>query len=62
MEKFFTKTKNVLIISLICTLLWGSAFPVIKISYEKLRIPAEDIFSKIYFAGLRFFIALSLYF
>jgi len=56
-EKFFTKTKNVLIISLICTLLWGSAFPVIKISYEKLRIPAEDIFSKIYFAGLRFFIA-----
>ncbi len=56
-EEFFTKKKNVLIISLICTLLWGSAFPVIKISYEKLKIPAEDIFSKIYFAGLRFFIA-----
>lgn len=57
MEGFFTKKKNVLIISLICTLLWGSAFPVIKISYEKLGIPTEDIFSKIYFAGLRFFIA-----
>lgn len=57
MEEFFTKKRNVLIISLISTLLWGSAFPVIKISYERLQIPAEDIFSKIYFAGLRFFIA-----
>lgn len=57
MEETFTKKRNVLIISLICTLLWGSAFPVIKISYERLQIPAEDIFSKIYFAGMRFFIA-----
>lgn len=40
-----------------CAALWGSAFPVIKISYEKLSIAQEDIFSKIYFAGIRFFIA-----
>lgn len=62
MEEFFTKKRNVLIISLISTLLWGSAFPVIKISYERLQIPAADIFSKIYFAGLRFFIAAVLVF
>jgi len=57
LEKFFTNKINVVIIALICNLLWGSAFPVIKISYEKLMIVPEDIFSKIYFAGLRFFIA-----
>ncbi|MBU5436604.1 DMT family transporter [Tissierella sp. MSJ-40] len=57
MEKIFTKKSNILIISLICTILWGSAFPVIKISYETFKINPSDIFSKIYFAGLRFFIA-----
>ncbi|MFU0799658.1 MAG: DMT family transporter [Xylanivirga thermophila] len=62
MEEFFTKKLNVFIISIICTLLWGSAFPVVKISYEKLQIAPEDIYSKIYFAGLRFFIASMLVF
>lgn len=57
MEKFFSKDKNVFIISLICMALWGSAFPVVKIGYEMLEIETGDIFGKIYFAGLRFFIA-----
>ena len=57
MENFFTKKRNILIISLICTALWGSAFPVVKIGYKILQIETQDIYSKIYFAGLRFFIA-----
>lgn len=57
MEKFFTKKLNILIISLICMALWGSAFPVVKIGYELFEIEPSDIFGKIYFAGLRFFIA-----
>ncbi|MCR2043296.1 DMT family transporter [Anaerosalibacter massiliensis] len=57
MERFFTKKINILIISLIAMTLWGSAFPVLKVSYEKLAIEGPDIYSKIYFAGLRFFIA-----
>ncbi len=57
MNNFFTKKVNILIISLICTALWGSAFPVVKIGYGLLEIKPFDIYSKIYFAGLRFFIA-----
>lgn len=57
MERFFTKKINILIVSLIAMALWGSAFPVLKVSYEKLAIEGPDIYSKIYFAGLRFFMA-----
>jgi len=57
MDNFFTKKHNILIIALICTALWGSAFPVVKIGYELLQIQPADIYSKVYFAGLRFFIA-----
>ncbi|GFN34621.1 DMT family transporter [Tepidimicrobium xylanilyticum] len=57
MEKFLTKKLNILIISLLCMALWGSAFPVVKIGYELFEIETADIFGKIYFAGLRFFIA-----
>src|SRR5699024_942481 len=57
MEKTFTKKRNILIISLICTALWGSAFPALKISYEKLALETTDIYSRIYLAGIRFFLA-----
>ena len=40
-----------------CTLLWGSAFPCIKIGYELFGISAGDIPSKLIFAGARFFLA-----
>lgn len=40
-----------------CCLLWGSAFPVIKIGYSLLGIRADDYASQILFAGIRFSIA-----
>lgn len=41
--------------ALFCCLLWGSAFPCIKIGYEWFAI--EDAGSRILFAGVRFFLA-----
>ncbi|MGN0455645.1 MAG: DMT family transporter [Acutalibacteraceae bacterium] len=43
--------------ALICTLLWGTAFPVIKLCYSHLNINSGDIGSQVLFAGERFFIA-----
>lgn len=40
-----------------CTLLWGTAFPAIKIGYELFLIEENEIPSKLVFAGARFFIA-----
>ncbi len=48
------KTPVVCIAAMLCCLLWGSAFPVIKIGYDILGISAGDYASQILFAGLRF--------
>ncbi|WP_339231022.1 DMT family transporter [Oceanobacillus sp. FSL K6-2867] len=44
-------------IAIFCSLLWGSAFPVLKVSYEELQMAPDDTFAKIVFAGLRFLLA-----
>lgn len=52
------KMKNPIItgtLAVLCCLLWGSAFPCIKIGYEWFRI--EGTGSQILFAGYRFFLA-----
>lgn len=56
-EKIFTKPINVLLFSLLCTILWGSAFPSIKIGYQLFALAPDDIPGKLVFAGLRFFFA-----
>ena len=40
-----------------CTLLWGSAFPCIKLGYRFFGISGSDYFPVILFAGARFFFA-----
>lgn len=59
-----TKNKNILmkphivmILALLACLLWGSAFPSIKIGYDLFSIEASDTFGKLLFAGVRFLIA-----
>lgn len=47
----------VVAIAVICTLLWGTAFPTIKIGYEIFRIDNGDIPTKLIFAGARFLLA-----
>ncbi|WP_407312568.1 DMT family transporter [Desulfosporosinus sp. SB140] len=44
-------------IALFCAVLWGSAFPVLKISYAELRIAPDDQAAIIVLAGMRFFLA-----
>ncbi|MCC8097306.1 MAG: DMT family transporter [Eubacterium sp.] len=46
-----------LILALLCCLLWGSAFPCIKIGYELFEIAGNDSGSQILFAGCRFTLA-----
>ncbi len=54
MEKTFRKTSVVCILAMVCCILWGSAFPCIKIGYSLFEIPAGDTPSQILFAGIRF--------
>ncbi len=43
--------------AIFCTLLWGTAFPFIKLGYAAFAAADSDIGAKLLFAGLRFFIA-----
>lgn len=55
MEKKIQKPEIVCALALLCCLLWGSAFPGIKLGYEWLKIRGAG--SQILFAGYRFFLA-----
>lgn len=56
-EKLFKEKKYYIPIILFVMFLWGSAFPVLKLSYKEFAINNADYFIKIYFAGIRFFIS-----
>lgn len=53
----YTRPAFVAVSAIVCCLLWGSAFPCIKIGYDLLAIEGEDAISQILFAGYRFTIA-----
>lgn len=57
MDKIIKNTFFVPPIAILCTILWGSAYPCIKIGYELFSIAANDIGSKLVFAGIRFSLA-----
>lgn len=54
-NSLFTNRYWVIGIALFCCLLWGSAFPVLKISYGELGLESTDLIPKVVLAGLRFF-------
>lgn len=56
-EQTLQKPVIVCLIAAICSFLWGSAIPCIKIGYEMFRIESADTWSQILFAGIRFMIA-----
>lgn len=56
-EKIFTNKINIVFLALICTILWGSAFPAVKVGYELFNISTSDTGGKLLFAGYRFFLA-----
>ncbi len=47
----------IILLALFCTVLWGTAYPAVKIGYELFAIEAADGFGKLLFAGLRFTLA-----
>ncbi|AWK50693.1 EamA family transporter [Clostridium beijerinckii] len=53
--KFYTNRKNIIILATLCCILWGSAYPSIKIGYSLFNI--NDMGSKLVFAGYRFALA-----
>lgn len=56
-KNYYTNRFFVAGIAVLCTMLWGTAFPGIKIGYQRFRIAAEDIPSQLIFAGARFLLA-----
>ncbi len=53
----FTHRKVVFLVATLCCLLWGSAYPAIKNGYALFNIAANDIPTKLVFAGYRFVFA-----
>lgn len=47
----------VAVAAIFCAILWGSAFPVLKVSYGEMRIAPDDLSAKVILAGMRFFLA-----
>ncbi|WP_061707738.1 DMT family transporter [Pseudenterobacter timonensis] len=53
----FARKKVAYACATLCCLLWGSSYPAIKSGYELFQIAADDIPSKLVFAGYRFLFA-----
>lgn len=51
------KKQKVVLLAVLATFLWGSAYPSIKIGYEIFAISGSDIGGKLLFAGIRFTMA-----
>ncbi|MBA4536749.1 DMT family transporter [Bacillus aquiflavi] len=56
-KAFFTHPLGLMISAAGAAFLWGSAFPFIKLSYEKLDIKPDEIGEQLLFAGYRFLLA-----
>jgi len=56
-KKWVTKPWVILVVALVVAVLWGSAYPGVKIGFELWHIATEDFAAKILFAGIRFFLA-----
>jgi Permeases of the drug/metabolite transporter (DMT) superfamily len=55
--EFFTRRSVLFASAILCTLLWGSAYPAIKNGYALLNISPDDVPSQMVFAGYRFLLA-----
>lgn len=55
MQKLLQKKWFAMLCAVFCTVLWGSAYPVIKYAYTVVQMPA--VADKLLFAGVRFFLA-----
>lgn len=56
-QDFLQNNWVVCVLALVCTFLWGSASPCIKLGYSLFQIPSEETWTQVLFAGTRFVIA-----
>ena len=56
-KDFLQKIWVVCALALVCTFLWGSASPCIKLGYALFKIPSSETWTQILFAGTRFILA-----
>ena len=56
-QDFLQKTWVVCALALVCTFLWGSASPCIKLGYALFQIPSSETWTQVLFAGTRFILA-----
>lgn len=56
-SSILTRKTAVIPLTMLCCLLWGSAFPCIKLGYGYSSISADDTASQLLYAGLRFALA-----
>ena len=56
-ETFYQNNATIAVLAVVCTFLWGTTYPVVKIAYELINLPNNDVGGKLVFAGLQFFIA-----
>lgn len=56
-RNFWTNPFIVCLVAFICSFLWGSAFPCVKIGYRMLQVDSSDTGAQILFAGIRFTLA-----
>ena len=55
-RSLFEDPKFAILVAIFCNVLWGTAFPTIKVGYELFSI-GDSTSSKILFAGIRFFLS-----
>lgn len=56
-NRLLTKSVVVCALAMVCCVLWGSAFPFVKIGYSMFHIADNDTGSQILFGGMRFFLS-----
>ncbi|ORX43282.1 hypothetical protein BCR36DRAFT_586762 [Piromyces finnis] len=56
-KKIFTKRLNIYIFAIICTFLWASAYPTIRLGYEEFHVDKNNLRACFLFAGFRFTIS-----
>ncbi|WP_170311701.1 DMT family transporter, partial [Vallitalea okinawensis] len=57
MKKIFENPVYAVLLAIVCTALWGSAVPIVKLGYEVMDLDTANTYGKMLFAGVRFFIA-----
>ncbi len=55
--KFYTNRKNIVLLATLCCILWGSAYPSVKVGYSLFNMSENYVGSKLIFAGYRFALA-----